>query len=91
MARIKYVLNERRLAYEGAIEIHENQAKEVLSKREERRQRTKEAIARAKERKEQKEKAELAAQATPTDEAAKLAVAGLLQPEFEPVVQNTQS
>ncbi|KAI0801817.1 mitochondrial 39-S ribosomal protein L47 (MRP-L47)-domain-containing protein, partial [Irpex lacteus] len=43
MARIKYVLNERRLAYEGAIEIHENQATEVLSKREERRQRTKEA------------------------------------------------
>ncbi|KAI9058360.1 MRP-L47-domain-containing protein [Trametes sanguinea] len=32
MARIKYVINERRLAYEGALKIHNEQREEALSK-----------------------------------------------------------
>ena len=35
MARIKYVINERRLAYEGAVQIiTENKEREVLTRRE---------------------------------------------------------
>lgn len=34
MARIKYVINERRLAYEGAIKIHEEKRLEVIRLRE---------------------------------------------------------
>ena len=32
MARIKYVINERRLAYEGAVKIHEERRQELLEK-----------------------------------------------------------
>jgi hypothetical protein len=34
MARIKYVLNERRLAYEGALRVQATQRKKVLAERE---------------------------------------------------------
>ena len=34
MARIKYVINERRLAYEGAVRIHEERRQAVLAEKE---------------------------------------------------------
>ncbi|KAI0086517.1 mitochondrial 39-S ribosomal protein L47 (MRP-L47)-domain-containing protein [Irpex rosettiformis] len=88
MARIKYVLNERRLAYEGAVDIHQSAAQELRSEKELRSQKHKAAIAKAKELKEQEEKQLAQEQAEPTDEATKLAVAGVLQSES--VAQNAQ-
>lgn len=85
MARLKYVLNERRLAYEGAVEVFESKVKVRLLQREIRREKHKAAM-RLAEEKAQKEKELAAASATaePTDEAANLAVAGLLETTTSP-------
>jgi large subunit ribosomal protein L47 len=81
MARLKYVLNERRLAYEGAVEVFKGKAKVRLLQRQIRREQHKATMARLAEEKAQTEK-ELAAAsgaAETNTEAANLAVAGLLE------------
>lgn len=45
MARIKYVINERRLAYEGAVQIHEERRLAALAERKARNEAIAEATA----------------------------------------------
>ena len=89
MARIKYVLNERRLAYEGAVQIHQDTAQAIESEKEVTRRGRIAAAAKAKELHEQKEKGLAKEQVEPVDGAAQLAVSGLLQQEAAPNVQQS--
>ena len=89
MARIKYVLNERRLAYEGAVEIHQDNAQAIEAEKEVTRRGRIAAAARAKELHEQKEKELAKEHIEPVDGAAQLAVSGLLQQEAAPNVQQS--
>ncbi|KAI0345778.1 MRP-L47-domain-containing protein [Trametopsis cervina] len=74
MARIKYVLNERRLAYEGAMEIVQDKAKRPLLRREVKRQAHKKSIARTTSQKDATETAQedLKATLNPSGEVASL-------------------
>ncbi|CAL1713128.1 unnamed protein product [Somion occarium] len=73
MARIKYILNERRLAYEGALKLHAEKREKILAKEAARKQREEQAKAR--------EIAAAAAEAQPKvaeeGKAASLAAGGL--------------
>ena len=67
MARIKYVINERRLAYEGALKIHAQKMEQAAKERE----RENSADVDRQEREAQK--------VSPASEAAQVAVDSLLQ------------
>jgi len=82
MARIKYVINERRLAYEGAVQIiAEDRELEVLTRRERTAARRKTAL--------EAEAEKLGPEVTKVEEppvhktAAERAAAGLVQPDLE--------
>lgn len=91
MARIKYVLNERRLAYEGAVQILENQKLEQMAEREAKRMAQKEYLAQKAAKRAAAQKAlesEVETAAVKSEvQAADLAVAGL----FSDAPQATQS
>lgn len=78
MARIKYVLNERRLAYEGSVEIFQENAQRMLLKREQKRQEHKAFLA-EKARSKQEEKQTMVVSQGSEVEAVKLAQAGLFK------------
>ena len=73
MARIKYVINERRLAYEGAVRIHEERRQVALEKRRARQEAAKEVEAK-KIAKEEKAAERVGGE---SDKAAELAAAAL--------------
>lgn len=84
MARIKYVLNERRIAYEGAVELHANERAMELAKKwiaKEDRKRTEEQAIAAKQKEEEKVESE-------EGKAAELAASGLFD---SPAVPETTS
>ena len=79
MARIKYVINERRLAYEGAINIFKERKQRRLARRSLQRQERKALLARKARATKSKDKKQ--AKSTATGEAANLVASGLFGAE----------
>ena len=94
MARIKYVINERRLAYEGAVQILEDRRLAQVAEREAKRLAHKEYLAQKAAKREAAQKAtesvEEASQKPGEAKAEDLAVAGLFSAAGE-APQATQS
>jgi len=91
MARIKYVINERRLAYEGAVQIiAEGNEHEVLTRRERTAARRKAALETETKRAEEQHATALESEVGKAEEppvvvhrtAAERAAAGLVQPDI---------
>lgn len=76
MARIKYVINERRLAYEGAVQIFRERVRRRLTRREKKRKEHKQYLA-EKARQKESEKKKTATEKVHHSDGANMAAAGL--------------
>lgn len=93
MARIKYVINERRLAYEGAVQVFQERVSRRLTRREQKREEHKQFLAekaRLKEVRPREQKKAEAREAVPESDPANLAAAGLFS-QGSPATESTAS